>query len=74
MLQDYYRVHRLPPSYAKRYLIGAPLPSYVRYYPVPRDVLVRMRPVPRGYEYVRVDNDVLLISLLTREVLDAVSF
>lgn len=31
------------------------------------------QPVPRGYEYVRVDNDVLLIAEASKKVIDAVT-
>ncbi len=55
------------------YLVGAPLPAGVAYYAVPRYVLSRMAPVPAGYRYVRVDNDVLLMAEAARLILDAVT-
>lgn len=58
--------------YAPRYLIGAPLAYGVDYYPVPQHVLVQLAPVPRGYRYVRVDNDVLLLDATAR-VIDAIA-
>lgn len=62
----------MPPGHAKkRYVVGQPL--VVVYEPVPRDVLVRLEPVPRGYRYVRVDNDVLLISEASHHVIDAIT-
>jgi hypothetical protein len=73
IIHDYVRVKPMPWGHAKRYVVGRPLPSYVVYEPVPYDVVMRLRPIPREYRYVRVDNDILLISLLTREVLDAVN-
>ena len=56
----------------KRYMVGYRLPETVLYYPVPRDVVVHLHPVPTGYQYVRVDNDVLLMEAATRQIIDAV--
>ncbi len=63
----------LPPGHAKHYVIGRPLPDYVTWYPLPRDVLVRLEPVPVGYQYVRVDRDVLLVSEASKKVIDAIT-
>lgn len=76
LIRDYYRDdfrRRIPPGHAKRYLIGAPLPLGIRYHPVPRDLYARLSPLPRGYEYIRVDNDVLLVAEASRHVVDAVA-
>jgi Ni/Co efflux regulator RcnB len=74
VLRDY--VHRnwrpLRVNYAPRYFVGAPLPRYVTYYPVPNDVLVQLQPVPYGYRYVRVDDDILLLDA-TANVIDAIA-
>lgn len=56
----------------KRYIVGYALPDHILYYPVPDDVVMHLRPVPKGYRYVRVDNDVLLMQTATRQILDAV--
>ncbi|OFW89115.1 MAG: hypothetical protein A3B66_05595 [Alphaproteobacteria bacterium RIFCSPHIGHO2_02_FULL_46_13] len=56
----------------KRYMVGYRLPETVLYYPVPRDVVSHLRPVPTGYQYVRVDNDVVLMEAATRQIIDAV--
>jgi Ni/Co efflux regulator RcnB len=56
----------------KRYEVGSRLPQTVLYYPVPRDVVTQLRPIPTGYQYVRVDNDVLLMQSATRQIIDAV--
>ncbi len=63
----------LPPGQAKKYRVGHTLPPDVVYYPVPRDLLVELQPVPAGYEYVRVDKDVLLISEASHKVIDAIT-
>lgn len=64
----------LPPGQAKkRYVVGRALPSYVVYEPVPEYVLYDLEPVPVGYQYVRVDRDVLLINMASKKVIDAVT-
>lgn len=62
-----------PPGHTKHYHIGRPLPEYVHWHPVPRDLLVRLEPVPAGYQYVMVDRDVLLISEASKKVIDAIT-
>lgn len=63
-----------PPGQAKRrYIVGYPLPSNVTYYMVPHEVRSHLRPVPEGYQYVRVDDDVLLMNSTTKHIIDAVT-
>lgn len=62
----------LPPGIARKYTVGAPLPAGVRWSPVPQDLLAMLTPPPRGYRYVKVDHDVLLIGEATKKVIDAV--
>ncbi len=62
-----------PPGQAKKYRVGYPLPDDVIYVPVPRDLLVHLSPVPSGYQYVKVDKDVLLIAEASKKVIDAVT-
>lgn len=62
-----------PGQYKKRYVVGRPLPSYVTYQPVPAYWMADLEPVPYGYRYVRVDNDVLLISEASHHVIDAIT-
>jgi hypothetical protein len=64
----------LPPGQAKKlYVIGQPLPPAVVYQPVPPAVVQQLAPVPPGYEYVRVDDDVLLMDKANRMVADIVN-
>ena len=65
----------LPPGQAKKqlYVIGQPLPPAVVYQPVPPVVVQQLAPVPPGYEYVRVDDDVLLMDKANRMVADIVN-
>ena len=64
----------LPPGQAKKlWVIGQPLPPAVVYQPVPPVVVQQLAPVPPGYEYVRVDDDVLLMDMTNRMVADVVN-
>ena len=57
----------LPPGQAKKmWNMGEPLPRQVTYYPLPRELYARLTPPPYGYQYVRVDNDILLMMTATR--------
>ena len=53
--------------------MGQPLPPAVVYYPLPPVLVQRLAPVPPGYEYVQVDNDVLLMDMANRLVADAIN-
>jgi hypothetical protein len=63
----------IPPGQAKKWRVGYPLPDDVVFYPVGRDLLDYLSPVPRGYTYVQVDKDVLLIAEASKKVIDAVT-
>ena len=67
----------LPPGQAKKqpplWVIGQTLPPAVVYERVPPTVVQQLAPVPPGYEYVRVDNDVLLMDMTNRMVADVVN-
>jgi Ni/Co efflux regulator RcnB len=57
----------LPPGQVNRaWVAGQPLPPEIVYYPMPRDLYTQLSPPPYGYEYVRVDDNILLISTATR--------
>jgi Ni/Co efflux regulator RcnB len=57
----------LPPGQANRsWVVGQSLPPEIVYYPMPREIYTQLSPPPYGYEYVRVDDNVMLISTATR--------
>jgi hypothetical protein len=60
----------VPPGQAKKWRVGYPLPHDVVFVPVPYDWGLR---APRGYQYVQVDKDVLLIAEAGHHVIDAVT-
>jgi Ni/Co efflux regulator RcnB len=62
----------MPPGQAKKWGMGRPLPGDLRYYDLPRDLLMRLPPAPAGHRYVRVAADILLIAIGSSMVLDAV--
>ncbi len=62
----------MPPGQARKYAVGQPLPGGVVYYPVPQPVIVQLPPVPVGYRYVRVGNDILLLSPQSALVVDVI--
>lgn len=82
MVQDYHshcppglaKKHNgcMPPGQAKKYRVGGVLADGI-YVPVSGDLLTILSPVPRGYQYVQVDQDVLLISEASKKVIDAVT-
>jgi len=64
----------LPPGQAKkRYVVGRPLPSNIRFEPVPREVEVRIGPAPNGYQYGIVDGDLVKLAVGTLLVVDAIN-
>jgi Ni/Co efflux regulator RcnB len=62
----------LPPGQAKKWTKGQPLPKDVVFYPVPNRVIVKIGLPPKGYKYVRVANDILMIAIGTNMVVDAI--
>jgi Ni/Co efflux regulator RcnB len=64
--------HCRPPGQAKRWRVGAPLPSDLIYYDVPSALLYELGRTPEGQRIVRVGTDLLLISVGSGMVLDAI--
>jgi len=62
----------LPPGQAKKWQMGRPLPADLRYYDLPRDLLLRLPPPPPQHRYVQVAGDVLMIAVGSSMVVDAV--
>ena len=64
----------LPPGQAKKlWAIGQPLAPGVVFYPLPGALLAQLSPVPAGYQYVRVANDILMMAIGTRLIAGAVA-
>lgn len=62
----------LPPGQAKKWRYGRPLPRDVIYYDLPPAILLELGPAPRGYKFVRVAQDILMIAVGTGMVIDAI--
>lgn len=62
-----------PPGQVKKYEIGKTLPSDIKYVSVPYSLRRNLQALQPGYQYVRVDNDVLLMSKSDRIVTDAIT-
>jgi Ni/Co efflux regulator RcnB len=60
----------MPPGQARRWAVGQPLASDVVYYELPSSIVVRLGIPPAGQRYVQIANDILLIAVGTRMVID----
>lgn len=59
----------LPPGQAKKmWIVGQPLPPEVVYYPIQRELWTQLTPPPYGYEYVQVDDNIVLIATASRVI------
>lgn len=64
----------VPPGHAKNIVVGQRAPVGVTYYAVPQPVVVQLPPIPApGYRYVRIGNDIVLLSPQTSIVVDVIS-
>ena len=61
----------MPPGQAKKWRKGQPLPQGIAYYELPHDLVYRMPPPPPRHRYVRVGSDILLLSIGSSIVVDA---
>lgn len=62
----------MPPGQAKKWRLGRPLPREVIFHEVPHSLVVEIGLPPRGYRYVRVASDILMIAIGTGMVVDAI--
>lgn len=62
----------LPPGQAKKWRHHQPLPPGVVYYDLPPALIGHLPPPPPQHRYVRVASDILLISVGTAMVVDAI--
>ena len=61
----------MPPGHAKKWRKGHSLPQGIAYYDLPPDLIYRMPPPPPRHRYVRVGSDILLLSIGSGIVVDA---
>ncbi|TAJ35749.1 MAG: DUF1236 domain-containing protein [Reyranella sp.] len=64
----------LPPGQAKKlWSVGQPLPPTTVYHQLPQPLMMQLAPPPPGYDYVRVDDDIVLMNRDTRLVTEIIS-
>ena len=63
----------LPPGIAKKYSIGKKLPKEVVLKDLPKDLLELLGAAPDGHIYAQIDDDVVLVSKATQQIVDAVT-
>ena len=62
----------MPPGQAKKWRVGRPLPDNVVYYDLPQPLIAQLGPPPAGNTYVRVAGDILMLTVGTMLVVDAI--
>src|SRR6476620_558603 len=62
----------LPPGQRKKWHVGQRLPGHVVYYELPPAIIVQLPAPAPGHRYVRVASDILVISVGTGVVIDAI--
>jgi hypothetical protein len=60
----------LPPGIYKQLVRNGQIPPDVHYQPLPPDLIVQLPPLAPAYQYVIVDDRVLLIQAATRAIMD----
>ncbi len=63
---------QLPASADRRWVVGQPLPPTIDYVPLPTALIAQISPPPDGYRYVRISDEILLIALADRVVVQRV--
>ena len=63
----------MPPGQAKKWNVGQRLPAGVIYHTVPQPLVTQIGAPPQGYRYIRIGNDILMISSGTGVIIDAIA-
>ncbi|MBU1231699.1 MAG: RcnB family protein [Proteobacteria bacterium] len=62
----------MPPGQARKWQVGRPLPRDVIFHDLPSALVVQLGPPPAGHRFVRVASDILLITVGTGMIVDAI--
>lgn len=62
----------MPPGQAKKWRVGRQLPRDVIFHDLPSELVVQLGPPPGGHRFVRVASDILMITVGTGMVIDAI--
>lgn len=57
---------------AKKYTLGKTLANNTKVRALPNDLLAKISTLPRGYEYLKIDRDILIVSTRSGKVMDVV--
>lgn len=63
----------MPPGQARKWHLGRPLPRNVIFHDLPSSLMVQLGPPPAGHRFVRVASDILLITVGTGMIVDAIT-
>jgi hypothetical protein len=63
---------RLPGTVDRRWAVGQPLPPTVDYDPLPAPLIAQLAPPPDGYQYIRIGDEILLVMLANRVVVQRI--
>lgn len=72
--RPYYRYDQYDAAWNRPYVIGRPLPGHLRYTPIRDGYYDGLPPCPNGYYYANVGGDILLLSLASNLIVDALLF
>ncbi|MBU0944250.1 MAG: RcnB family protein [Proteobacteria bacterium] len=62
----------MPPGQARKWQMGRPLPRDLLFHDLPSALVVQIGPPPAGHRFVRVASDILLITIGTGMIVDAI--
>lgn len=62
----------MPPGQARKWSVGKSLPRDVVYHEVPPALVTKIGPPPAGHRYVQVATDILMVTVGTGMVVDAI--
>lgn len=62
----------MPPGQVRKWQMGRPLPREVIFHDLPSSLIVQLGPPPAGHRFVRVASDILLITVGTGMIVDAI--
>lgn len=62
----------MPPGQARKWQVGRQLPRDVIFHDLPSSLVVQLGPPPTGHRFVRVASDILLITVGTGMIVDAI--
>lgn len=72
--RPYYRYDQYHAAWSRPYVVGRPLPGHLKYSPIRAGYYRGLPPCPNGYYYASVGGDILLLSLASNLVADALIY